>query len=71
MPLTSGETAITAAFIGSSSGWAGFYLAVRSNRRALSRQTDEIRQATSEQTTELKEHISTRGDGRQRPAPET
>lgn len=55
--MTGGSTVIAAAVIGSSPGWAGFFLAARSNRRQLSRQTDEIRQATAQQTDEIKAHL--------------
>lgn len=71
--MTSAETVITAALIGSAPGWAAVYVTV-SNRLALKRQTatlqgdtaaqtDEIRRATTRQTAQLKAHIDASSAG--------
>lgn len=52
---------IAAAAIGSLPGWATVYV---TNRRALGRQTEQLRQATDAQTSELKAHFGeTAADG--------
>jgi hypothetical protein len=69
--LTSAETVIAAALISSAPGWAAVYVTV-SNRLALKKQTDvlredtaaqtnAIRRATTEQTAQIKAHIDTSG----------
>lgn len=62
--MNSAQATIAAAVITSLPGWAAFAL-TRANKRAIDRQTTEIKQqgsamglAMSEQTTELKDHIN-------------
>jgi hypothetical protein len=58
--LTSDETVIAAALIGSAPGWAAVYATI-SNRRALKNQTTVLREDTAAQTEQIKSHIDTSG----------